>query len=71
MDKHREFDYAIFGGEDHKTGQIKNTAEAYERLKRTFLQLIALVTVPVSPRPEVLSGPAEKPLGKINLNSQR
>ena len=34
------FDYAIFGGEDHKTGQIKNTAEAYKRLKRTFLQLI-------------------------------
>ena len=40
VDKHRGFDYAIFGGEDHKTGQIKNTAEAYKRLKRTFLQLI-------------------------------
>jgi glycine/D-amino acid oxidase-like deaminating enzyme/nitrite reductase/ring-hydroxylating ferredoxin subunit len=40
VDKHRGFDYAIFGGEDHKTGQIKDTAQAYERLKQTFLQLV-------------------------------
>ena len=40
VDKHRGFDYAIFGGEDHKTGQVKNTAQAYERLKRTFFQLL-------------------------------
>lgn len=39
VDKHRGFDYAIFGGEDHKTGQIKEPSRAYERLKRTFLQL--------------------------------
>jgi glycine/D-amino acid oxidase-like deaminating enzyme/nitrite reductase/ring-hydroxylating ferredoxin subunit len=40
VDKHRGFDYAIFGGEDHKTGQKKDTAQAYEYLKRAFLQLV-------------------------------
>jgi glycine/D-amino acid oxidase-like deaminating enzyme/nitrite reductase/ring-hydroxylating ferredoxin subunit len=27
---------AVFGGEDHKTGQVKNTAEPYERLERRW-----------------------------------
>jgi glycine/D-amino acid oxidase-like deaminating enzyme/nitrite reductase/ring-hydroxylating ferredoxin subunit len=40
VDKHRGYDYAIFGGEDHKTGQIKNTAQPYEHLKQTFLGLV-------------------------------
>jgi glycine/D-amino acid oxidase-like deaminating enzyme/nitrite reductase/ring-hydroxylating ferredoxin subunit len=32
VDRHRDFDYVIYGGEDHKTGQKKKTQEAYARL---------------------------------------
>jgi glycine/D-amino acid oxidase-like deaminating enzyme/nitrite reductase/ring-hydroxylating ferredoxin subunit len=33
VDKRRGFDYAIFGGEDHKTGQVGDTTEVYRRLE--------------------------------------
>jgi glycine/D-amino acid oxidase-like deaminating enzyme/nitrite reductase/ring-hydroxylating ferredoxin subunit len=33
VDRRRGFDYAIFGGEDHKTGQESNTEAPYARLK--------------------------------------
>src|SRR4029434_3904373 len=29
IDKRSGFDYAVFGGEDHKTGQIRNTKRPY------------------------------------------
>jgi glycine/D-amino acid oxidase-like deaminating enzyme/nitrite reductase/ring-hydroxylating ferredoxin subunit len=45
IDKHRAFDYAIFGGEDHKTGQIKNPAQAYERLEKTLQKIIPTARV--------------------------
>src|SRR4029450_786178 len=32
LDRHRGFDYVIYGGEDHKTGQKRKTQEAYARL---------------------------------------
>lgn len=31
------YDYAIFGGEDHKTGQENDTAAVYQRLENKFL----------------------------------
>jgi hypothetical protein len=34
IDKRRGFDYAIFGGEDHKTGQVKETAGAMPGWKK-------------------------------------
>jgi len=40
IDQHRDFDYAIFGGEDHKTGQETDTEAAYRRLEETFRKLI-------------------------------
>ena len=40
LDKRRGFDYAIFGGEDHKTGQEKNPAECYARLEQTLQKLV-------------------------------
>jgi hypothetical protein len=40
VDRHRGFDYIVFGGEDHKTGQKKDTKKVYARLlarlKRSF-----------------------------------
>jgi hypothetical protein len=32
VDRHRGFDYVVYGGEDHKTGQKRKTQEAYARL---------------------------------------
>jgi len=37
VERRRGFDYAIFGGEDHKTGQEKDTTAAYARLEKKFL----------------------------------
>ncbi len=36
IDPRRECDYAIFGGEDHKTGQVSATESVYHRLERTL-----------------------------------
>jgi glycine/D-amino acid oxidase-like deaminating enzyme/nitrite reductase/ring-hydroxylating ferredoxin subunit len=33
LDRTPRYDYVIFGGEDHKTGQIENTGERYQRLE--------------------------------------
>ena len=37
VEKHRGYDYAIFGGEDHKTGQESDTIAAYRRLEKKLL----------------------------------
>ncbi len=40
IDRRRGFDYAIFGGADHKTGQQIETERAYKELERVFRQLV-------------------------------
>jgi Rieske Fe-S protein len=40
IDKSRGQGYAIYGGEDHKTGQKTNTAAAYARLERKLSTII-------------------------------
>jgi glycine/D-amino acid oxidase-like deaminating enzyme/nitrite reductase/ring-hydroxylating ferredoxin subunit len=40
VERKRGYDYAIFGGEDHKTGQESDTAAAYRRLEERFLRLV-------------------------------
>jgi Rieske Fe-S protein len=40
IDRHRDYDYAIVGGEDHKTGQIADTTKCYSSLERTCLDLL-------------------------------
>jgi len=37
VEKRPDHDYAIFGGEDHKTGQESDTVGAYRRLEEKFL----------------------------------
>lgn len=39
IDRRDDHDYAIFGGEDHKTGQVEDTAAVYERLEKKFRTL--------------------------------
>jgi glycine/D-amino acid oxidase-like deaminating enzyme/nitrite reductase/ring-hydroxylating ferredoxin subunit len=40
VEPHRTHDLVIFGGEDHKTGQVDSTEEHYARLTSTVLSLI-------------------------------
>jgi glycine/D-amino acid oxidase-like deaminating enzyme/nitrite reductase/ring-hydroxylating ferredoxin subunit len=40
IDRHRGFDYAIFGGEDHKTGQETDTPAAFKRLEGALRRII-------------------------------
>ena len=37
IDRHRDFDVVIFGGEDHKTGQDDDTEARFERLEKRLL----------------------------------
>lgn len=45
VDKRRGFDYAIFGGEDHKTGQEPDTEERYARLQNKMQEWIPAAVV--------------------------
>jgi glycine/D-amino acid oxidase-like deaminating enzyme/nitrite reductase/ring-hydroxylating ferredoxin subunit len=40
IDRHRGFDYLVYGGEDHKTGQKKKTQNAYARLLARLKKII-------------------------------
>jgi glycine/D-amino acid oxidase-like deaminating enzyme/nitrite reductase/ring-hydroxylating ferredoxin subunit len=40
VEKKRDHDYAIFGGEDHKTGQEKDTQVPYRRLEQRLRQFL-------------------------------
>ena len=40
VDKRSGFDYVVFGGEDHKTGQKRNTTRAYARLLARLKKII-------------------------------
>lgn len=40
IDRSTGGDYAIFGGEDHKTGQETDTAAVFQRLENRFLEIV-------------------------------
>ena len=40
IDRHAKSRYAIFGGEDHKTGQVDHAPERFQRLEKTLKELI-------------------------------
>ena len=45
LDPHRDFDVVIFGGEDHKTGQVDDTAACYRRLEQQLRALLPDIEV--------------------------
>ncbi len=45
IDRHEAFDYAIFGGEDHKTGQIPDTETPFRRLEDALRVALPEATV--------------------------
>jgi glycine/D-amino acid oxidase-like deaminating enzyme/nitrite reductase/ring-hydroxylating ferredoxin subunit len=40
IDRKGDFDYAIFGGEDHKTGQEPDTESCYRRLEKSLKEIL-------------------------------
>jgi glycine/D-amino acid oxidase-like deaminating enzyme/nitrite reductase/ring-hydroxylating ferredoxin subunit len=40
IDSHRDYDYAIFGGRDHKTGQAADTGECYRALEEVAARVM-------------------------------
>ncbi len=40
VDQRDKFDYAIFGGEDHKTGQARDTEGCFQKVSDAFLKLM-------------------------------
>jgi len=40
LDRHADFDYVIFGGQDHKTGQVPDTESCYRRLEESLKKLL-------------------------------
>src|SRR5204863_77850 len=40
VDRHRGFDYIVYGGEDHKTGQKRRTKQAYARLVSRLKKIV-------------------------------
>lgn len=45
LDTHRDYDTVIFGGQDHKTGQVAETNECYVALERTMKEFIPSIDV--------------------------
>lgn len=45
LDPHRDYDYVIFGGQDHKTGQAADTEACYRALERTLEQTISEIKI--------------------------
>ncbi len=45
LNRHRDFDEVIFGGEDHKTGQVSHTEACYQRLEKTLRSMIPEVEI--------------------------
>lgn len=40
IERDDDFDFIIFGGQDHKTGQVDDTSECYEQLERTLTKVL-------------------------------
>jgi glycine/D-amino acid oxidase-like deaminating enzyme/nitrite reductase/ring-hydroxylating ferredoxin subunit len=45
LEPHRDHDFVIFGGEDHKTGQAADTEACYDRLSRTLGALVPGIAI--------------------------
>jgi glycine/D-amino acid oxidase-like deaminating enzyme/nitrite reductase/ring-hydroxylating ferredoxin subunit len=45
LQRHRDWDLVIFGGEDHKTGQASDTNACYQRLEKTVKAIVPEIEV--------------------------
>jgi glycine/D-amino acid oxidase-like deaminating enzyme/nitrite reductase/ring-hydroxylating ferredoxin subunit len=68
-DRRRGFDYIVYGGEDHKTGQKKKTQQAYVRLWRRLKKIIPQAQVDHRWSGQIISTPDGLPY--IGENAER
>jgi glycine/D-amino acid oxidase-like deaminating enzyme/nitrite reductase/ring-hydroxylating ferredoxin subunit len=45
VDRRHDHDYVIFGGEDHKTGQVEDTAQCFSKLEQRLKAIIPDISV--------------------------
>lgn len=45
VDRRHDHDFVIFGGEDHKTGQVEDTAQRFSRLEQRLKRLLPEVSI--------------------------
>jgi hypothetical protein len=57
LEPHRNHDLVIFGGEDHKTGQVSDTNACFDRLARTLRSMVGAVDVTYRWSGQVLETP--------------
>ena len=69
IDRQRGFDYVVFGGEDHKTGQQRNTKRAYARLLARLKKIIPQARVEHRWSGQIISTPDGLPY--IGQNAER
>jgi glycine/D-amino acid oxidase-like deaminating enzyme/nitrite reductase/ring-hydroxylating ferredoxin subunit len=69
VDRCRGFDYLIYGGEDHKTGQKTQTGKAYARLRARLKKIIPKARVDYRWSGQVISTPDGLPY--IGENAER
>jgi glycine/D-amino acid oxidase-like deaminating enzyme/nitrite reductase/ring-hydroxylating ferredoxin subunit len=70
IDKHSGFDYVVFGGEDHKTGQQRNTKRAYVRLLARLKTIIPQARVDRRWSGQIISTPDGLPYIGENAEHQ-
>jgi glycine/D-amino acid oxidase-like deaminating enzyme/nitrite reductase/ring-hydroxylating ferredoxin subunit len=69
VDRHRDFDYVVYGGEDHKTGQKRNTTRAYARLLARLKKIIPQARIDHRWSGQIISTPDGLPY--IGENAER
>ena len=57
VDRHKDHDYVIYGGEDHKTGTQQNTVEIFRRLEEALRRIVPDATAEHSWSGQVVETP--------------
>ena len=70
VDRHPRFDYVVYGGEDHKTGQKKATTKAYTRLLARLKKIIPKANIDHRWSGQVISTPDGLPYIGENAEHQ-
>ena len=70
VDRQRDFDYVVYGGEDHKTGQMKKTEWAYTRLFARLKRIVPKARVGHRWSGQIISTPDGLPYLGENADRQ-
>jgi glycine/D-amino acid oxidase-like deaminating enzyme/nitrite reductase/ring-hydroxylating ferredoxin subunit len=67
IERHRDHDLVIFGGEDHKTGQVSDTKDRYRQLERTLASRVPGISFTHRWSGQVIETPDGLPyIGKVS-----